>query len=308
MVGKADVASVYRRCVAAAAQGLPGLTVSYDQDMTMHTPSLVSASRLAARADTTLDMVLLHGIYGRGRNWQAVARAIVEARADVACWLVDLPHHGGSGPGRHGETVLGLALDVIDWARAAGVSPRAVLGHSYGGKVGLAIAGQMRATPLQVWVVDSTPDVKPPSGSAWDMLRVVRSLPDRFPSRAVAQDAIRAAGYELPVAQWMTTNLARDGDTFRWQLDFDVMERLLHDFFVTAVWDVIESPDPSHEIHIVKASRSSVIAPDTQARIRAASGPHVQLHERDGGHWIHAERPDLIAQLVLEYLPVQSRQ
>ena len=76
---------------------------------------------------------------------------------------------------------------------------------------------------------------------------------------------------------------------------------------VTAVWDVIESSDPLHEIHIVKATRSSVIAPDTQARIRAASGPHVQWHEREGGHWIHAERPDLIAQLVLDHLPVQSK-
>ena len=274
----------------------------------MTTSSSLSATRLAAGEDTSLDLVLLHGIYGRGRNWQAVARAIVEARTDVACWLVDLPHHGSSGPGQHGQTVQGLALDVIEWARGAGVSARAVLGHSYGGKVALAIAGEMRGTPLQVWVIDSTPDVKPPSGSAWDMLRVVRSLPDRFPSRAAAQDAIQAAGYELPVAQWMTTNLVRDGESFRWQLDFDVMERLLHDFFVTAVWDVIESPDPLHEIHIVKATRSSVIAPDTQARIRAASGSHVQFHEREGGHWIHAERPDLIAQLVLEYLPVQSKE
>lgn len=275
--------------------------------MASATPPLLSASRLAAREDTTLDLVLLHGIYGRGRNWQAVARAIIEARADVACWLIDLPHHGSSGPGQHGETVRGLALDVIDWARSTGVSPRAILGHSYGGKVALALAGQMRGTPLQVWVIDSTPDVKPPSGSAWDMLRVVRSLPDRFPSRAIAQDAIQAAGYELPVAQWMTTNLVRDGESFRWQLDFDVMERLLHDFFVTAVWDVIEAPDPQHEIHIVKATRSSVIAPDAQARIRSASGPQVQLHEREGGHWIHAERPDLIAQLVLDDLPVQLK-
>lgn len=272
------------------------------------TPSSISATRLAAGEDASFDLVLLHGIYGRGRNWQAVARAIVEARADVACWLVDLPYHGSSGPGQHGDTVHGLALDVIAWARHAGVSPRAVLGHSYGGKVALAIAGQRRGQPLQVWVIDSTPDVKPPSGSAWDMLRVVRSLPERFPSRAVAQEAIQAAGYEVPVAQWMTTNLVRDGASFRWQLDFDVMERLLHDFFVTAVWDVIESPDPLHEIHLVKATQSSVIAPDTLARIRSASGPHVLLHEREGGHWIHAERPDLIAQLVLEYLPVQSRE
>lgn len=246
---------------------------------------------------------MLHGIYGRGRNWQAVARAVVAARPDVACWLLDLPHHGASGPGRHGDTVHGLARDVIDWTTAAQVPLRVVLGHSYGGKVALAMAERLRGTPLQVWVIDSTPDMKEPAGSAWEMLQAVRGLPDRFASREAAQAALQAHGYELPVAQWMTTNLVRDGETFRWHLDFHAMERLLHDFFVTGVWPVLESPDPQHDIHIVKATRSSAIAPDTHARIAAAAGAHLHLHEREGGHWIHAERPDVITALLLEHLP-----
>jgi len=266
-------------------------------------PGKVAAHRLAAGHDTTLDLVMLHGIYGRGRNWQAVARAIVAVRPDVACWLVDLPHHGASGPGRHGDTVDGLAQDVLDWAAAAHVSLRVVLGHSYGGKVALAMAARRRGVPTQVWVIDSTPDVKTPSGSAWEMLEVVRSLPDHFDSREQAQAALQARGYELPVAQWMTTNLVRDGASFRWHLDFEVMERLLRDFFVTGMWPVLESPDPAHDIHIVKASQSSAIAPDTTARIARATGPHVHLHERDGSHWIHAERPDVITALLLEHLP-----
>jgi pimeloyl-ACP methyl ester carboxylesterase len=264
--------------------------------------SALAASRLGEPA-TSLDLVMLHGIYGRGRNWQAVARAVVAARPDVACWLVDLPHHGGSGPGRHDDTVEGVARDVLDWAAATEVSMRVVLGHSYGGKVALAMAEHLRGAPLQVWVIDSTPDVKTPSGSAWEMLQVVRSLPDRFASREQAQAALQARGYELPVAQWMTTNLVRDGETFRWRLDFDAMERLLRGFFVTGTWPVLESPDPNHDIHIVKATRSNAIAPDTLARIRAATGPHLHLHEREGGHWIHAERPDVITAVLLEHLP-----
>jgi esterase len=263
----------------------------------------LSAHRLAAGHATTLDLVMLHGIYGRGRNWQAVARAVVAARPDVACWLVDLPHHGASGPGHHGDTVDGLAQDVLDWARAAGVSLRVVLGHSYGGKVALAMAERLRGTPLQVWVIDSTPDVKAPSGSAWEMLRAVRSMPDRFASREDAQAGLQARGYPVPVAQWMTTNLVRDGESFRWHLDFDVMERLLRDFFVTGMWPAIEAPDPLHEVHILKATTSSAIAPDTHARIAAAAGPRVHLHEREGGHWIHAERPDVVTELLRAHLP-----
>jgi pimeloyl-ACP methyl ester carboxylesterase len=263
----------------------------------------LAAARLAGSDRTSRDLVLLHGIYGRGRNWQAVARALTAARPDVACWLVDLPYHGASGPSRHGDTVTGLAADVLEWADSAAVSLHAILGHSYGGKVALAMAEALRGTPLQVWVIDSTPDVKVPAGSAWDMLQVVRGLPDRFPSREAAQGALETAGYERAVAQWMTTNLVRDGDAFRWQLDFAAMERLLQDFFACSVWPIIEQPDSRHDIHIVKATESNAIAADTLARIRRAAGPHVHLHEREGGHWIHAERPDVIAALLLEHLP-----
>jgi pimeloyl-ACP methyl ester carboxylesterase len=247
-------------------------------------------------------VVMLHGIYGRGRNWQAIARALVAARPEYGCWLVDLPHHGASGPGAHGETVSGLAADVSEWLDANGIVPAGMLGHSFGGKVALAIARRLATIPLQLWIVDSTPDVKPPSGSAWEMLQIVRRLPARFPSREAAADALTRAGFSPGVAQWMTTNLAREGDGFVWHLDFDAMERLLRDFFSCDLWDVVESPAPHHHIHFVKASESSAISQQAVARIEAAARDRVQLHRVQGGHWIHAESPDVVVALLVENL------
>lgn len=245
---------------------------------------------------------MLHGIYGRGRNWQAIARALVEARPEYSCWLVDLPHHGDSGPGTHGDTVAGLAADVEDGLSARGITPDAILGHSYGGKVALAIAAR-RPGPLQVWIIDSTPEVKPPSGSAWTMLQVVRRLPARFTTREEAVASIAAAGYPLGVAQWMATNLVRRDDGFAWRLDFDAMERLLIDFFTTDLWDVVESPGAQLDLHFVKASESTAISADAVRRIDAAASGRVHLHHREGGHWIHAKSPAVITALLVEQLP-----
>ena len=247
-------------------------------------------------------VVMLHGIYGRGRNWQAIARAVVAARPDYACWLVDLPHHGDSPGGAHGDTIVGLAADVVDWMRATSVRPTTMLGHSYGGKVALAVADHLREQPLQIWVIDSTPEVKRPSGSAWGMLDAVRRLPQRFATRDEATQAIVGAGYDLGVAQWMATNLGRSEDGFVWKLDFAAMERLLTDFFATDLWHVVESPGPRHVIHFLKASESSAISDAAVARIDAAQGPQVHLHTRAGGHWIHAESPQVVAQLLIEHL------
>ncbi len=287
----------------AARDVTPDSDTVIDRTMSAVSPSSSSLSVMRVGADTaTRHLVMLHGIYGRGRNWLGVARSLTAARPEYACWLVDLPHHGASGPGAHGDTVLGLAEDVDDWLHTADIVPTAVLGHSFGGKVALALAARLTGIPLQVWVIDSTPEVKPPSGSAHDMLRVIRQLPSRFPEREAVQRALQEAGYTLGVAQWMSTNLVRDGEGFRWHLDFHAMARLLANFFETDLWTVVEHPAPGHQIHVLKANASNVISPAAVRRIESA-GPDVHLYHRDGGHWIHAERPDVVTDLLAEALP-----
>lgn len=263
------------------------------------------ATRIAGSGEPSSVLVMLHGIYGRGRNWSAIARAVAEARPDYACWLVDLPYHGDSPPGRHGDTVSGLAADVREWMDEAGVSADAILGHSYGGKIALAVAAAVPTARLQVWLIDSTPDVRPPSGSAWDMLELVRRLPPSFASREEAARAIEAGGYSPGVARWMASNLERRGDRFVWRLDFEAMERLLRDFFQADLWHVVEHPSTEHEIHVVKASQSNVLTTEAVRRIEAAAAAsgRVHLHHRAGGHWIHTESPEAIVELLVGRLP-----
>ncbi|HTV02290.1 MAG TPA: alpha/beta hydrolase [Luteitalea sp.] len=267
------------------------------------------ATRLGAETPGPRSLLMLHGIYGRGRNWQAVARVLVERRPDWSCWLVDLRHHGDATSGPGVGTLDDLASDIETWSAASGVVPDAVLGHSFGGKVALAYAGRQASRPLQTWVIDSTPDAKAPGGSAWGMLAVVRGLPATFATRQEAIAGIEAGGFETGVAQWMSTNLVREGEGFRWRLDFDVMEQLLHEFFRTPCWDVLAPGSSQHDVHIVKASRSSVITPEVVTRLRSlearGTGDHasVHLHEREGGHWIHAESPGVIVDLLAEWLP-----
>jgi esterase len=248
-------------------------------------------------------VIMLHGIYGRGRNWQAIAKAIVGSRPDYACWLVDLPHHGDSGAGAHGNSIRGFAQDLQDWCAAEGVVPDVVLGHSFGGKVALAFADRLRDQPLQVWVIDSTPETKAPGGSAWDMLRLIRGLPETFASREDAADAIVAGGYSRGVAVWMSTNLVRQGSHFEWRLDFSLMEPLLHDFFTTDLWPVVEHHAPAHALHFLKASTSSAMSDAAAVRVESMNDPLVSLHRREGTHWIHAESPEVVIELLLGRLP-----
>jgi hypothetical protein len=115
--------------------------------------------------------------------------------------------------------------------------------------------------------------------------------------------ALASGGFSVAVAQWMSTNLVRDGDGFVWRLDFDVMERLLQDFFRTDLWPRVESPPPHHDVHVLKASESNAISQSAMRRLQAATSPQVHVHQRTGGHWIHAESPAVITELLLACLP-----
>lgn len=248
---------------------------------------------------------VLHGIYGRGRNWGAVARHLATRRPDWACVLLDLRHHGASPRTPPPHTVEAAAADVVSSAAGRGEAIDAILGHSFGGKVALRVAAARPAALRQVWVIDATPGAGTTGGEAWRLLQAVRALPPHFASRQAAVAAITAAGFAPAVAEWMTTNLERDGDRYVWALDLGAMEALLEDFFRVDLWAAIEEPPEGLTIHVVKATGSDVLAPAACGRIEAAGRRHgrVQLHRLPGGHWIHTDNPQGIIALLARELP-----
>jgi len=179
------------------------------------------------------------------------------------------------------------------------------MGHSFGGKVALAHAASGRDRLQQVWVIDSTPETREPSGSAWRLIEVVRSLPSSFSARAEAMAGIEANGYTRSVAVWMASNLEHRLGRYHWRLDYAVMESLLRDFFQADLWPVVEAPPDDMEIHFVKARASSVLSEDGCRRIEAAGAAsgRVFLHRVDGSHWLNTDNPAAILDLLGRHLP-----
>jgi esterase len=249
---------------------------------------------------------VLHGIYGAGRNWASVLRRVVRSRPEWGALLVDLRQHGASQAFPPPHTVDAAAVDLVALADAVGVPPAAVLGHSFGGKIALLFAGlDAPATQAlrQVWVIDSTPESREPAGSAWTMLNLLRSMPPRFRTRAELVDALESHGVQRGVAQWMATNLEACPSGYRWRFDLDAMEALLLSFFETEAWNVIESPPAGLDVHVVKAEDSGVLAGAALARVGAAAAAGTLLHRVAGGHWVNAENPGAIEELLIARLP-----
>jgi esterase len=268
-------------------------------------PELKRERVVAPGAEPAQWLYVLHGIYGAGRNWASVLRRVVRERPDWGALLIDLRQHGGSQGFAGPHTVAAAAADLAQLEAHGEPRPAAVMGHSFGGKVALVYGLDHGAGLRQLWVIDSTPEARPPTGSAWEMLEIVRRLPSRFGTRDELIGALERAGVQRGVAQWLATNLEADGEGgYRWRFDLDAMESLLRDFFRTDAWAAVESPPAGVEVHLVRARESSVLSGAALARARAAAeAGSVQIHEVDGGHWVNADNPDALVALLAERLP-----
>jgi len=244
--------------------------------------------------------VVLHGIYGAGRNWATFARDLVADRPDWAVILADLRLHGHSQGFEPPHTLAACVHDLVELVDRLGAPADALLGHSFGGKVALMATPALR--PLQTWAIDSTPSRRSPGGSAVRMLGILERLPPAFERRSDAVHALEGAGLAPHVARWMATNLERADGEYRWRFDLAGIRSLLDDFFRRDLWDVVEEPPRPTEVHVVRATESDVLEPTELERVRAVGG-RTEAHELHGGHWLHQDNPQGLIGLVASRLP-----
>ena len=249
-------------------------------------------------------MLYLHGIYGMGRNWNAVARRVVSGRPGWGAAMIDLREHGASQGRTPPHTVEAAADDVIELIASLDAPVGAVVGHSFGGKVALMTARAMGDdAPGEVWIIDSTPSARAkPGGSAWEMLDHLRKSSGVFRTRAMAVTELALRGVDEGTAQWISSNLERSREgNYTWKIDLKAMEELLRSFFATDLWDVVESPPGDSVLHFVRASQASTLDDDDVMRLKkavAASAGRVVLHDVKGGHWLNADNPDALVALM----------
>src|SRR5438093_544788 len=81
-------------------------------------------------------LAILHGLFGAGQNWAAIARGLAAHRRVIA---LDLRNHGAS-PWADAMDYAEMADDVCTTMQAGGHRRFALLGHSLGGKVAMMAA------------------------------------------------------------------------------------------------------------------------------------------------------------------------
>ncbi|KAJ7098637.1 alpha/beta-hydrolase [Mycena belliarum] len=121
-----------------------GSMAIYTAAASLHTTTapidLHFTSQLPSGSDNTTSgaVVILHGLFGSSRNWGAHSRTFSRS-LNRPVYALDLRNHGASAHTRP-MTYSAMAADVVHFIRKHSLSDVALIGHSMGGKVAMAVA------------------------------------------------------------------------------------------------------------------------------------------------------------------------
>jgi pimeloyl-ACP methyl ester carboxylesterase len=238
-------------------------------------------------------LVLLHGLFGSAGNWGAIQKRLSATRRVLA---LDLRNHGSSGRDPTMDYAA-LAEDVAETLQALGVAPAAVLGHSMGGKVAMALALTRPQIVERLVVADIAPVTYPPALRGYvAAMQAVALRPEL--TRRDADMALAEAVPEPGIRAFLLQNLRFGEGGPAWRLGLAE---------IAAAMPVIEGfPEfPGRyegRVLVLAGERSSYIRPAHHERIRALF-PSAEFATVPGaGHWVHAENPQGFLALVEPFL------
>jgi esterase len=263
--------------------------------------------RLIAAEGAQRTAFVLHGALGSGQNFTRFIQRLSRERPEYRYVLVDLRHHGQSSGAPPPNTLAACAADLAALAAQLGHPPEVVIGHSFGGKVAIEYARQVPAGLEQIWVLDAVPGTQDGLGGS-EITRVVaavRSVPMPAASRRdVVTFLSEQAGLSRGIAEWMSTNLKREGESYTWVFDLDAIEALMADYFRVDLWPFLAERRERPEIRLVVAERSDRWTPALRERARALPAEtHVVYQELPrSGHWVHVDNPDDLLAMLNEHL------
>jgi pimeloyl-ACP methyl ester carboxylesterase len=239
-------------------------------------------------------VLFLHGLFGQGRNFAAIARPLA-ARARVL--LVDLRNHGNS-PHAEGMTYRDMARDVAETLDAERIGAAAVIGHSMGGKVAMTLALTEPARVSRLLVSDIAP--RRYTGTLARYADAMRALP-LAPglTRAAADAALARDVPDAGVRAFLLHSLRFDTAPPSWRVGLAQIS--------AGMGDILDFPAVAQPYDgpalFVSGDRSDYVTPDDRPAIRALFPRARFASVKGAGHWVHADQPEAFRAIVDAFLP-----
>jgi esterase len=241
-------------------------------------------------------VVILHGLLGSSRNWQAIAKQLGQRYRVV---LPDLRNHGAS-PWSPAMTYPAMAADLELLLDRLGLAEAAVVGHSMGGKAAMTLALTRPERVSRLVVVDIAP-VDYGGRGFLDYIAALQALDlDALHRRAKADAALAEAVPDAGVRAFLLQNLGFEGGRPRWQPDLDSLARSMPT--ITGFPAELAGRRYPGPTLLIRGERTSYVTEDGVAACRALCPGARLLTVRGAGHWVHADAPAIVIGALERFL------
>ena len=241
-------------------------------------------------------LVIIHGLLGSSRNWQTVGAELSALRHVFA---LDLRNHGMS-PHAEDHDFATLEADVLRWMDAQGLARVALMGHSMGGKLAMALACHRPERVERLVSVDIAPRDYDASKFRGILDAMLAIAPEQLASRAEAEAQLEAVVKDWAMIKFLTTNLERGADgRFQWRVNVAALHAELDEIAKTSLspGDSYDGPTlfviGGYSRHVREEDRPEIAARFPQSRIETVP---------ESGHNPHIEARAAFMEAVREFL------
>ncbi|MET3960711.1 pimeloyl-ACP methyl ester carboxylesterase [Marmoricola sp. OAE513] len=243
-------------------------------------------------------VVFLHGLFGQGRNWTGLAKALA---ADHRVLLVDLPDHGRSA-WTEGFDMVEVA-DTVAAELRRDPEPVALVGHSLGGKVAMLVALRHPDLVERLCVVDISPVAYQKLSEFSGYIDALCGLDlASFTQRSDADAALAPSVPNTTVRSFLLQNLRRDGDSWRWQPNLEGLKRSLPGIGSWPEDRLAGTPPYPGPVVWIGGANSAYVTDDYAPAMDRWFPHNRRVIVKNAGHWVHSEQPEVFAEIIRRFL------
>lgn len=241
-------------------------------------------------------LIILHGLFGSSDNWMSIAK---ELEGHFKMYLVDQRNHGQS-PHSDEFSYAAMAEDLNEFIEEHGIENPSILGHSMGGKTAMNFAINHTDKWDKLIVVDIAPRAYPVRHDT--ILEGLKSIDvENLKSRGEADKQLAEYVKDLGTRQFLLKNLARKSDGgFEWKINLSAIDKNIE-----AMGEGVEQRLAiEKDVLFIRGENSDYIQ-DKDNILIVQLFPNSEVKTVKGaGHWVHAEQPQVLLEMITDFLEV----
>ncbi|KAI9301242.1 Alpha/Beta hydrolase protein [Cunninghamella echinulata] len=281
----------------------------YSSQSTTSTIVRLAFDKYASKTPTKKSpLIICHGLFGSKQNWASLCRAASQ-RMQRDIYAVDLRNHGDSGHNEQHDFP-SMAHDLLAFMDDHQLEKPILVGHSMGGKAVMMTALMAPEKVEQLISIDMPPvALKLSQGFSTYIQALEKINQAQCTKQSQADQILQQVESNVGIRLFLMTNLKRNQDhVFQCRLP---LTTLANNLSTIGGFPVLNDDACYDKPTLFIAGGKSPYYPPfltLQNQIKKYF-PNDQLKVvENAGHWVHAEKPDIVLSMIQDFIETPSTQ